>query len=1122
MSTRNQTNRRGMGAREPIAPVRPTDVSTDSESAVPPNPDRFPIVGIGASAGGLSAFEAFFSAIPADAEPSMAYVLVQHLSPDHRSILAELIARQTSMPVCEASDGLEVRPGCIYVIPPNSNLTLLAGRLRVTEASDEQRPRLPIDHFFRSLAEERREAAIGIILSGSGSDGTLGIRAIKAEGGFVLVQDPETTEHAGMPRSAILTGLVDLVLRPSEMPKLLSAIGIRVAASAFDSDGVQTPNVREELSHICNLIRTRTGHDFSPYKESTIIRRIERRMALHQIDSLEEYRHNLQTNADESDLLFRDLLIGVTSFFRDLDAFESLRQQALPRLFKDKLGGGCVRVWVCGCSTGEEAYSIAMLLQEQMQALPDAFKVQIFATDIDTRAIECARAGRYPASIGAQVSSERLARHFIHDTETGEYVVCRNLRDMVLFSEQDVTRDPPFSRLDLITCRNLLIYINGELQKRLIPLFHYALVPGGVLFLGPSETAGESSTLFAPMDRKWKLYARKSVGVTPSPFVFGDLLAPLSTYRGHHRRAETRSQVESASSLRSITEHALLEYFAESAVLVNVHGQILYIHGRTGRFLEPAPGDATMSIVDMAREGLKRELVTCLHHAVTTATTVSRGGLRIQSDGAATTTNVTVRPVSPLPLGAALPEPLFLVIFSVVADDTVSPSMDSAAAASGTAFLTDSTGRVTELESELLAKEEYLQTTIEELETSNEELRSVNEELQSVNEELQSTNEELETSKEELQSVNEELATVNAELQNKVAELSHANNDMNNLLASTGVGTLFVDRQLRIARFTPAVTELINLIPTDVGRPLGHIVSNLRDYDQLTEDAQSVLETLGAKQATVQTRIGVWFLMHMRPYRTVENVVDGVVITFVDISAAKHAEASLRRSAQFPDADPSPVLRATREGTLRYANAAARDWLKSCADGSAEVLSSDLRRLVQGAFEQNRAVLAEFSDVAGRRFEFTALRLPEEDYAHLYGVEVTERLRLDTAHGVAVAIAEGIAASVQDPLLVLDGSLRVLLANQAFCSGYSLPLERVEGQLLFELAQGAWDRPELRELLDRVRQMDSPSSANVSARASIRWGEQLLVVQARRSSQLGQQDEIIVLSIEHPGAREPD
>ncbi len=827
--------------------------------------------------------------MPAETDAGMAFVLVQHLAPDHKSILSSLVRRYTRMQVYEVEDGMAVRINCVYIIPPDRDMAFLNGTLQLLTPMAPRGQRLPIDFFFRSLAQDQHERAIGIVLSGTGSDGALGVRAIKGEGGLVMAQSLESTEYDGMPRSAIATGLVDYELPPAEMPAQL----IAYVAHAFGKPlWPAAPSSKPESApkKIFVLLRAQTGHDFSQYKPSTIQRRIERRMAVHQIDSLDGYVKFIQQTPQEVETLFRDLLIGVTSFFRDPDAFKALEEQIIPKLFAGKGADATIRIWVPGCSTGEEAYSLAILLAERQEALKQSFKVQVFATDIDSRAITTARAGIYPASIAADLTPERLARFFAAEPGGGSFRVHKGLRDMLVFSEQDLIRDPPFSKLDLISCRNLLIYLNVGLQRKLIPLFHYALNPGGYLFLGTSESVSEFGDLFATVERKQKIYQRKEdlLGARRA----GRFLPPLTAVETALPNAREKPAAGKKLPLRELTEQALLQQVVQAGALVNAGGDIFYLHGRTGMYLEPAPGESgTSNILKMAREGLRRDLTTALHKVTATGETVCCPALRVKTNGDFSTVKLIVRPVTVAPPNSPEP-PLYLVILEQVPEPVPQAQPDKPSSAEPISV--DADARIAELKRELQAKEEYLQSTNEELETSNEELKSSNEEMQSVNEELQSTNEELETSKEELQSVNEELATVNAELQTKVADLSRANNDMNNLLAGTGIATIFVDHQLRLLRFTPAATQIINLIQSDIGRPVGHIVSNLPGYDTLTVDIHAVLDTLIAKALDVQSVDGRWYRMRIQPYRTMDNVIEGAVLTFVDITENKQTNEALR------------------------------------------------------------------------------------------------------------------------------------------------------------------------------------------------------------------------------------
>jgi two-component system, chemotaxis family, CheB/CheR fusion protein len=867
----------------------------------------FPIVGIGASAGGLAAFEAFFQAIPVDQDMGMAFVLVQHLAPDHKSLLSELLRRFTAMEVFEVTNGLQVRVNCVYIIPPNQEMSLLNGRLQLAEPSEPRGHRLPIDFFFRSLAQDQGEASICIILSGTGQDGTLGGKAIKAAGGMVMAQTPATAEFDGMPKSAIETGIVDYELPPQEMPKQLLKYALQVFRRQRSLEKTEPSQNEDALNQIFLLLRSKTTHDFSQYKPSTIIRRIERRMTVHQINTVATYAKFLNQTPSEIDALFRDLLIGVTSFFRDPEAFKDLELKVIPELFAGKPPGSIIRIWTAGCSTGEEAYSIAILLQECMSILPQSYAVQLFATDIDSRAIAVARAGSYSDSIMADVSEERLSRFFSAVPERQGYRVNKTIRDMVVFSEQNLIKDPPFSKMDLVSCRNVLIYLGDKLQKKVIPLFHYALNPGGRLFLGTSEGIGEFTELFEVLERKSKIYQRKGGKQGHPKAYLKPSMVALAATAALSTTSRSKLAPMARQPMREIIEQALLAHFAPVSALVNEQGDIHYLYGRTGMYLEPAPGETTISnILKMAREGLRRDLSLALKQASKTQTTVRCPGVSVKTNGHFTSVKIGVFPV--LLERTATSSYQYLITLEE-AKGALSPAkiepgsavVDAQGPDEEGGKITDSVHsemalRISALQAELLAKDKFLQSTQEELETSNEELKSSNEEMQSVNEELQSTNEELETSKEEMQSINEELNTVNGELQTKLVDLSQAINDMNNLLAGTGIGTIFVDHQLRLLRFTPAAKNLINLIPGDVGRPVHHIVSNLVGYDNLAQDIQRVLDTLVTIEINVKTKDHKWYTMRILPYRTLENVIEGAVISFLEITETILAREALRKT----------------------------------------------------------------------------------------------------------------------------------------------------------------------------------------------------------------------------------
>jgi two-component system CheB/CheR fusion protein len=855
---------------------------------------QLPIVGIGASAGGLAAFEAFFSGMPADTDPGMAFVLVQHLDPNHKSMLTDLTRRYTRMQVFEVEDGMEVSPDCIYIIPPGYDMSFQKGKLNLYEPSAPRGHRFPIDFFFRSLAGDQGERAIALILSGTGSDGSAGIRTIKEKGGMLMVQSPESTEFDGMPRSAISTGMADYVLPPAEMAEALFSYTSRAFGQASEKTRAGGKGKDEALKTIFRLLRGYSGHDFTHYKPTTILRRIERRMAILQIDGIEKYVEYVENKSDELNELFHDLLIGVTHFFRDSEAFTILEETIVGKLFAGKSSGDSVRVWSAGCSTGEEAYSIAILLHEHMTALKENYNLQVFATDIDGQAIATARSGIYPASIAADISPERLARFFTEESLSSEgvpesYRINKKIRDALIFSEQNIIKDPPFSNIDLISCRNLMIYLNGDLHKKLIPLFHYSLRPGGLLFLGTSESIGEGSDLFNTLDRRAKLFQRKDTGSTSQLRSYGSFLPPMFPASGNSDRKRSSQEAVKKISLRELAEKTILQRLAPASALVNSEGDIFYLHGRTGMFLEPATGEVGhYNILKMAREGLYHELSEGLRQVVKQGGIFSRSGLRVKTNGHFSSVNVSICTAISIS-GVASDPPLYLVVLEEVSESSAdqelqfdrSPGSDD--------------GGIAELREELRAKEKHLQTVNEEFETANEELKSSNEEMQSMNEELQSTNEELETSKEELQSVNEELVTVNTELQSKVADLWRVNNDMCNLLSGTGIATIFVDQKLQILRFTPTTSEVTNLISSDIGRPVGHIVSNLDNYDSMVPDIREVLESLVPKEVEVRNSRGEWFTMRILPYRSLDGRIEGAVINFVNITRLKKIEEELKK-----------------------------------------------------------------------------------------------------------------------------------------------------------------------------------------------------------------------------------
>lgn len=852
-----------------------TDAAASPAPLAQPERPGFPIVGIGASAGGLEALELFLNKVPQHS--GMAFVVVQHLDPTHKGILPELLQRVTDMQVFQVKDRMKVQPDCVYVIPPNRDMSILHGQLYLFEPVAPRGLRLPIDFFLRSLAEDQQERSIGIILSGMGSDGTMGLRAIKEKAGLVLVQAPGSAKFDSMPRSAIDAGLADLIAPAEELPLKIMAcfrhppISIKQGLPLKEKD-------QSALEKVLILLRTKTGHDFSLYKKTTVYRRIERRMGIHQIDGIASYVRYLQGNSQELELLFKELLIGVTSFFRDPAVWELLRDEVVTTILKARPSGGQVRAWSAGCSTGEEAYTLAIIFREALEQLSPnvGFSLQIFATDLDQDAIDKARQGLYLPNIEADISPERLSRFFIKD-ERG-YRVAKEIREMVTFATQNIIMDPPFTKLDILICRNLLIYLTTDLQKKLFPLFYYSLNPGGILLLGSAETASAFPEHFEPLDNKSRLFRRRESIRPAEPSL---LLVPLPVAAsGDNKELE---MVKPVASLQSMADQVLLQQFSPPAVLVNDRGDIIYISGRTGKYLEPAAGKANWNIFAMAREGLRFDLGNAFQQVVRHKGSITVKGLKTGDGEDGQAVDITVRAIEE-------PDPLKGMVMIVFSDVVTLPKKKPAGRSKQAAIESE---RVLELEKELRLAREVLQTTREEMQSSQEELVSTNEEFQSTNEELQSTNEELTTSREEMQSLNEELQTVNAEQQSKLDELARVNNDMRNLLNSTEIVTVFLDNQLHIRRFTSGADKLFKLLPGDVGRPLSDIVNDLL-YPEMINEAQEVLRTLVFSEKQITTADGRWYSVRIMPYRTMEDVIGGLVITFTDITAAKQLETELR------------------------------------------------------------------------------------------------------------------------------------------------------------------------------------------------------------------------------------
>lgn len=845
-------------------------------------PTPFTIVGIGASAGGLEALELFVAQIPIDSK--LAFVIIQHQDPTHKGMLVELLQHRTLLPIYQIEDRMQVMPNCIYVIPPGFDLTIRRNNLHLQKPKTPRGLRLPINLFFSSLAEDKNQLSVGVILSGMGSDGTLGVRAIKEKGGAVFVEEPSLAKFDSMPRSVIHSGFFDVVAPAEELPgKIIN----HLQYPALSFKGVKSAyHDQNAIANILSLISAETGHDFSLYKKNTLYRRIERRMELYQLSSIQDYAQYLNEHVQEINLLFKELLIGVTHFFRDPLTWEQLKNDILPTFFSNNKGNSTLRAWVTGCSTGEEAYSLAIIFKEALEALLPTkknFSLQIFATDLDKDAIDKARQGIFPKSIIDDVSEARLQRYFT-EVEHG-YKINKDIRDMMIFAPQNIILDPPFTKIDILTCRNLLIYLDPELQKKLLHLFHYSLNPNGILMLGSAETIGGATYLFSAFPGKTRLYRRLD---SPRTLEHSEFPSSSTSYPRNLTDASihTPSRIKInhfPPNLKMLVESLLLQLYSLPAVLATEQGDILYIHGQTGKYLEPATGKANLNVFAMAREGLKQALSESFQKAFRQQSSITLKAVKVRTNGHFQGVDIIIHPLA---LNEEFTKMILIIfkdveILKEVKKINIKPGKDS--------------DRVTALLEELQYSQKTLQITREEMQNSQEDLKSANEELQSTNEELQSANEELTTSKEEMQSMNEELQTVNNELQAKIDELSSTSNDMHNLLNSTDIAILFLDEGLKVRRFTNQVTNIIKLIPGDTGRQITDLVSEL-EYPSLTKDAQEVLRTLIFKETQVPTHDDRWFIVRIMPYRTLENKIDGVVITFTDVTVSKKLELELRKT----------------------------------------------------------------------------------------------------------------------------------------------------------------------------------------------------------------------------------
>jgi len=984
--------------KKPLRPIKLTGASPVPKrfSKVKADASPCPVVGVGASAGGLEAFSKLLKSLPA--KTGMALVFVQHLDPKRESQLAAILSRETAMPVREAKDGMKIAPDQVYIIPPNASMEISGDRLRIQPRGDGSGQHMPVDQFFSSLAKSRQNKAIGVVLSGTASDGSIGLKMIKANGGITFAEDEASAKYGGMPRNAIATDCVDFILTPEGIAAELARIAkhpflkVKPGASA---DGVEETG--DGIKSIFMMLRSATGVDFSQYRKSTLNRRIQRRMILHKVDDVGDYVAHLKKYPDDVHALYQDILIHVTGFFREPESFKALEDQVYPKLVHGRQSpGDPIRVWLPGCSTGEEAYSLAISLVEFLGLRAGETRIQIFGTDVSEQVIEKARQGIYPEDIESEVSPERL-RRFFTKVERG-YQINKSVREMCVFARQNVIKDPPFSKLDLISCRNLLIYLEPALQKKLMPVFHYALNPEGYLLLGSAETVGAFDEIFRLVDQKHKIYKKKPgtprIAFTPAAFEYGDVT--------HEIRRKPVAVTESWSRLDVLKEadRALMSRYCPPAIVVDENMEIVQFRGQINPFIEPAAGEASLSLYKMVREGFQMELRTAIQRAKQSKVGVRKEGMVIHAGGHEKNINLEVIAISAPPLR----ERCFIITFEEI------PLVPESLPKAGKTGKKDDP-RVAQLEQELSAMKEHLQAVVEEQEATNEELRSANEEIQSSNEELQSTNEELETAKEELQSTNEELTTVNEELRHANTELTEVNNDLGNLLRSVNLPIIMLDRELRIRRFTPAAQKTMKLLPADIGRSITDLRPDLNLPD-LEKMIREVIDNLSTNEREVQDAAGRWYSLQLRPYETSDNKIAGVVMVLFDIDARK-------RNAQ-------------------------------------------LMKL-------------------------------------------------------AVDYADAFVETVSDPLLILDRDMRVRKATRGFYEMFHVEPEETEGKSFYELGNGQWDIPKLRDLLEKVLPKNSHVRDFKVEGTFPGIGRHKMLITAHRVARAGADDRMILLSIREAG-----
>jgi two-component system, chemotaxis family, CheB/CheR fusion protein len=1019
----------------------------------------FPIVGIGSSAGGLEALEKLFDAMPPD--PGAAFVVVAHLDPTRESHLTELLSRRTKMPVVEVDGELKVEVDHVYVIAPDQSLELNEDILHPSKPSEPRAQRRPVDLFFRSLAENQKERAIGIILSGTGTNGATGLRFIKSEGGIAIAQDPATAAYGGMPQSAISTGIVDLVLPPERMAEAL--VDVIEHPYVREPEAVEQPDSDGQLSELLTLLRAQTNLDFAPYRRQTLLRRTHRRMGLHQIQHLSAYLERLHGDPQEAIALAKDLTINVSGFFRDPEAWKVLDEKVLAPLVRERDANTFIRMWVPGCATGEEAYSLAMLFLARAKEAGKSFDLRIFATDVAHHILPTARAGLYPASLAADIGADRLEQFFEHEDDS--YQAKKALRESITFAPQNLLQDPPFSRIDLISCRNLLIYLEPEVQRKVLGLFHFALRNGGHLFLGPAESVSGPEGLFQPVSKKWRIYQR--VGPTRHDIVDFPLIpvrAGTAASSGRSAPLEIRRTVDPF-------QRALVERFAPASALIDHHFTAHAFHGPTGDYLQQPGGEPTTNLLALARDGLQAPLRNAVQAAIANNGEATSAG-RIKRGRSFHPVSVVVNPLGRARDG----DGLLLVSFfeRERAEAEASPAVEETMPGS-------------QLEAELVATREDLRITIEQMEAANEELKASNEEIRSINEELQASNEELETSKEELQSLNEELNTTNNQLQSKVEDLEVRTNDLNNLLNSSDVATLFLDRNLCIRWFTPSMKRLLELLPSDVGRPISHFAQRFSGGD-LVEDARKVLERLLPSDSEVLDDLGRWYLRHIVPYRTDDDRINGVVVTFVEITERKHSEQEIQRARHYAehivDTVPEPLLVLTPELKVRSANDSFYRHFQVTREetenrplyelGNRQWDIPALRRLLDEVLPHDQQfsdfeIAREFEGIGRRIMLLNARRLDAVQLILLAIEDITERRRNEQERELLARElnhrVKNTLAVVQALAMQTDHSPSVEEYRNAFVGRLSA-LARAHGLLL----DADWRGADLRELVEQALQ----------------------------------------------------